>query len=239
MERIRGELAAAGIAIIDEGVLDGPHQSVPYVLVAGSAAVDAWKALRARAADLGGWPVLLGPPEELEPLEEGLTANATPVAETLRAAAAIEGEWTFDETEPETDDTIPADAEPHEGFSVPFNLLTGAPHRAVALAWIAGAQPWEIPAHLSWGGWNECPASEEHVATLRRWNHRYGAEVVGITSDVLELAVSRPPADDQAALALAREQYAYCADIVDQGVGTVGALAGSLRGAASWYFWWD
>ena len=48
MQRIRAELAAAGIAIIDEGALAGPDRPIPYVLVPGPAAVDAWKALRRR-----------------------------------------------------------------------------------------------------------------------------------------------------------------------------------------------
>jgi hypothetical protein len=239
MQRIRAELAAAGIAIIDEGELGEPDRAVPYLLVPGSAALDAWRALRARAAALGGWPVLLGHPGELELIEEGLGAGATPVAETLRAAGELGGSWTVDEEAGAGDETIPGDAEPHHGFSIPYDASTGAPHRAVALAWIAGARPWEVPAHLAWGGWNACPAAEEHVATLRRWHDRWGAELVGLTGDVMEVAVTRPPADDDAALQLAREHYAYCAEIVDQGVGTVGALAGSLRGATSWSFWWD
>ena len=38
---------------------------------------------------------------------------------------------------------------------------------------------------------------------------------------------------------LALEQYAYCNDIVDQGVGTIGALADGLMKSHNWYFWWD
>ena len=239
MQRIRAELAAAGIAIIDEGALAGPDRPIPYVLVPGPAAVDAWKALRARVEELGGWPVLLGDPAELEMIEEGLAASNTPIEETLRSAAAIDGSWTFDDSETGGEETVPADAEPHEGFSIPYNQVTGAPHRGVALAWIATPRGWEVPAHLGWGGWNACPAAEEHVATLRRWHDRWGAELVGLTADVMELAVARPPTDDAAALELAREHYAYCAEIVDQGSGSIGALAGSLRNASTWTFWWD
>jgi hypothetical protein len=74
---------------------------------------------------------------------------------------------------------------------------------------------------------------------MRHWHQQYGAEVVGITHDVVEMYVPRPPTKREAAHALAREQYGYCADIVDQGVGSVGALAAGLLYAPSWYFWWD
>jgi hypothetical protein len=38
---------------------------------------------------------------------------------------------------------------------------------------------------------------------------------------------------------LAKEQYAYCADIVEQGVGTIEALAATLLNGHIWFFWWD
>ena len=41
------------------------------------------------------------------------------------------------------------------------------------------------------------------------------------------------------ALDLALEQYAYCSDIVDQGVEPVGRLADGLAKSSYWYFWWD
>jgi hypothetical protein len=60
-----------------------------------------------------------------------------------------------------------------------------------------------------------------------------------MTGDVLELSVARPPSTDQAALALAREQFRYAPDIVQQGVGDVETLAASLKNGHVWYFWWD
>ncbi len=48
---------------------------------------------------------------------------------------------------------------------------------------------------------------------------------VAVSGDVVECAVARPPAEKPAALALAREQHAYCYDIVEQGVGTTAKLA--------------
>src|SRR3712207_9258188 len=62
---------------------------------------------------------------------------------------------------------------------------------------------------------------EEHCTVLRYWEDRYGAEIVGLSHDTFELQVARPPEDREAALELAEEQYAYCPDIVDQGVDTI------------------
>jgi hypothetical protein len=90
-----------------------------------------------------------------------------------------------------------------------------------------------IPAHLRWGGWNGCPHPEYHVAALRAWRDRFGAELVGL------LRVARPPQSRADALALAREHYVYCSDIVDQSLGTLSALAALLLGHEWWSFWWD
>ena len=44
-----------------------------------------------------------------------------------------------------------------------------------------------VPAHLRYGGWNACPKSEYHVAALRSWRDRYGAELIGLSFDRMDL----------------------------------------------------
>jgi hypothetical protein len=96
-----------------------------------------------------------------------------------------------------------------------------------------------VPAYLRWGGWNECPAPEYHVAALRSWHERYGAELVGIGGDVLNLRVTRRPRSREEALALAREMYLYDEDIVSQGTETFAMLGAALMASDWWFFWWD
>ena len=96
-----------------------------------------------------------------------------------------------------------------------------------------------IPTHLRWGGWNSNPPPEFHVAALRSWSDRYGAELVGLSSDTMNLRVAMRPQTREEALALAREQYAYCNDLVDQGYGTLSSLAAFLKADPWWWFWWD
>jgi hypothetical protein len=118
-------------------------------------------------------------------------------------------------------------------------VLSGKVHQWVWIAKIPTAKPCEVPAYLKLGGWNECPASEEHVAVWRFWQAKYGAEILCVTSDVIEATVKNPPAEKEECYTLAKEQFGYCSDIVTQGVGTIDALAATLCNGKSWYFWWD
>ncbi len=129
--------------------------------------------------------------------------------------------------------------EPDPALTVAEELLTGRPLERVIIVLIPTDDSTTIPAHLRWGGWNANPPAEYHVAALRSWRDRYGAELVGLSFDVMNLRVARRPVSRDEALALAREQYAYCSDIVDQGVGTLAALAALLMAGDWWYFWWD
>lgn len=108
------------------------------------------------------------------------------------------------------------------------------------LAKIPVENPWEIFAWLPFGGWNECPANEEHMAVAKYWFEKYGAFPAVMTHDVLEYGLPGAcPMSGEQALDLALEQYAYCSDIVDQGVETIGRLADGLAKSNCWYFWWD
>lgn len=119
------------------------------------------------------------------------------------------------------------------------NLLTGEVAESVNILLIPAAHSWDIPAWLRWGGWNACPPPEYHVAALHRWHDLFGAELVGIGPDSMDLHVERPPGDRATALKVAREIYGYCPDSVDQGTETIIALAETMVMHNWWSFWWD
>lgn len=96
-----------------------------------------------------------------------------------------------------------------------------------------------IPAYLRWGGWNDCPAAEYHVAAMRTWRDRYGAELVGMNFDTINMRVAKKPKTRDEALMLAHDQHVYAPDIIDQGVFTFSALAADLMANDWWFFWWD
>lgn len=106
------------------------------------------------------------------------------------------------------------------------------------LALIPTNEPWEVFAWLPFGGWNECPMPEEMLWIAKYWYERYGAIPAVMSHDVVEF--SAPPIKDKdTALGLALEQFAFCQDIVFQGVDTIGRLAGGLTQSSVWFFWWD
>jgi Domain of unknown function (DUF4253) len=133
----------------------------------------------------------------------------------------------------------PADISPLMAPTVTSDVLSGEPLQRVFIATFPAKASYEVPAFVGWGGWNENPAAEIHVAMLRKWHEKYGAELVGMTGDVLNLRIATRPATKDEALALAREMYFYCSDIVEQGVGSIAALAALLMVSDYWYFLWD
>ena len=120
-----------------------------------------------------------------------------------------------------------------------LDLKTKQPLNKVLIGLVNVKENWQIPAALKYGGWNASPFPEEHCAVMKYWSEKYKAEIVCASNDVIECTVSKPPLDDYTALELAKEQYAYCTDLVDQGFDSVGNLASSLVENKTWYFWWD
>jgi hypothetical protein len=125
------------------------------------------------------------------------------------------------------------------GLSVVADFTTREYRPIVPIALIPTDDPTAIPAYMRWGEWNLCPSPAYHVAALRAWRDRYGAELIGLSFDVMNLRVSRKPATREEAFALARAHYVFCNDIIDQGVGTYSALAAGLMASDWWFFWWD
>jgi hypothetical protein len=126
-----------------------------------------------------------------------------------------------------------------EDFLVVREILSRKLHPWVLLATIPTPQPYETPAYLKFGGWNACPEASVHVAVWKKWQEEYGAKILCVSGDVIEATVVRPPIEKDACYKLAQDQFAYCTDIVDQGVGSIDALAATLYAGKSWYFWWD
>jgi hypothetical protein len=69
---------------------------------------------------------------------------------------------------------------------------------------------------------------------MRTWRERYGAELIGMSFDTINLLVATRPKTREEALAFARDQYIYCTDIIAQGSQTYSALAAELM-ANDWW----
>ncbi|HUB84844.1 MAG TPA: DUF4253 domain-containing protein [Rhizomicrobium sp.] len=137
--------------------------------------------------------------------------------------------------------TWPANQDGQTGdvLLVASDPLSGKPYDKVHIALIPTDDWTAIPAYLRWGGWNDCPPPEFHVAALRSWRDRYGAELIGLSFDMMNLRVRRRPQSHDEAIALAREQYVYCRETIEPPKQTYSMLAADLMASNWWYFWWD
>jgi hypothetical protein len=221
--------------------------------VRGSEAVEKALRLRAEWADTAT-PVIVGTQQNFSHLtnlwDEEEFAAVSP-QDYLEAARKVDPAKWFAEHRPEAPDdpeyleqTIkPSDWNTESGsgeeFSVVREVLSKRFYPWVLVAKVPTTQAYEVPAYLKFGGWNECPEAAVHVAVWKRWQEKYDAKILCVSGDIIEATVARPPLEKEACYELAREQYAYCVDIVDQGVGSIDALAAVLYGGKSWYFWWD
>ena len=110
--------------------------------------------------------------------------------------------------------------------------------KPLILAKIPVKNPWEVFAYLPFGGWNDCPDTAALMAVSKYWHEQHRAVPAVLTYDTLEYSVPAPVAEESTR-ELAAEQYAFCADIIEQGIPTVGKLAKELKNSRVWYFWWD
>ncbi|MCU0914498.1 MAG: DUF4253 domain-containing protein [Planctomycetes bacterium] len=225
-----------------------PNIVLPYETLSVPGAEAVATCLRLRAEGAGRiTPVILGAPKYLEPLREGIVAGGSPQTlldrtEGIDARSFLDTRLAKDEEYYRSveigawPDNVRASQDligPTDSTMKPRLL------RTVVICNVPTPRSWEVPAYLFFGGWNECPNPEEHVALLRYWHEHYGADVITLLGDAIECTVSRPPSEREAALALAREQFVYSPDIVMQGTQTLSALAAALCGGTTWFFWWD
>jgi hypothetical protein len=212
--------------------------------VPGSQALD--KLAELQAANKG-YPVILGNANSFSRVEETFEMNEEQSVEELISAAQeiIPQDWFLARQESDPDyyeikeGEWPEEACPGNRLSAHCNVSTGEPYSEVYIAVVPAPESWMIPCYMRIGGWNECPSAEEHAAIFKYWGEKYKATVACIADDIIEFQVAQPPTTQEEALHLAKEQYIYCADIVDQGTGTIEALAATLLNGKVWYFWWD
>ncbi len=250
-------LAATNFNGSDCQAIENSGQVMVRFKVPGEEAISTWDQLAAVADNSGYWPVLMGTQQsaeqtlafvgtdfdDVEPSPEQVLADAENIVfedwleqRTDLILSDIRGE--LGGGFPSDGQIYPSPAEAHV-FVTPRDIFSGEFHDTVVMAIVPAVNSWESAAFLSWGCWNENPCPEEHVAVLREWNDRYGADIVAMAGDTLEMRVDHPPTEWEDALQLAREQYVYDHDIVDQGAESIEVLASFLLGSEGWYFWWD
>jgi len=217
--------------------------------IAGVDAITTLHSYRSRYSITREYPFLIGDREDLERIEETAEFNEREPSAIVQASLGFStAEWMAQRRKEAEEDEFAVDeimgewpGEISEKGSIGLHkdVVSGRIKAKVFIGLAQIEQPFQLPAILRYGAWNDCPEPEVHCAIHRQWQERFGAEITGISGDVVECAVKNPPRDRKAATALAWEQYWYCQDIVDQGCGSISNLAATLINSNYWYFWWD
>lgn len=217
--------------------------------VPGADAIRVLEEHRSQYTTTGMYPFLIGDAEALERIQESAEFNEQDPAEIIKASLDVDvKDWIERRRQESEEDGISADEMlgnwPGEitekgSISIHKDILSGKTLKEVFLGFARLESPWHLPAVLQYGAWNDCPDPESHCAFHRHWMKRYDAEITGISGDTIECIVKKPPADREDATILAWEQYWYCADIVEQGCGSVLNLAATILNSRYWFFWWD
>ncbi len=222
-------------------------ETLPFrrIEVPGHRAMGEW--VRLRQQDLG-YPVIVGPEEHVIRLTEQWVRQERDPAGILAAAerlqmphclSSLRGAWGVERDPPIGDWPEDEELQPQLEPSILRDALTGSLIEKAHILLIPCEYGHEVPAYLNFGAWNWCPPPEHHVAALRDWNRLYGAELVSLGGDIVELKTAKRPVLSTECLALAREQFDYCSDVLDQGHETLSGLAAVLKEADWWHFWWD
>ena len=213
---------------------------------------DLWAALRAEHPSSGLWPLLMD--ENDQPWAAGQIAPE-PVSEIANyhphafmyevwadfAEQAADGD--LDDLAPfgrHCPGPAPAGATLDDPDAVADRYARVVAARGLPLGLVAVERGADALAAAGWqGALNHNEWTAPLSAVLRSWEDRFGARVVGLGFNTLELSVAAPPVSTRHAVHVAAEHWAFCPDILFQGPGTLAGYAEEIRGKTYWSFWWD
>lgn len=105
-----------------------------------------------------------------------------------------------------------------------------------SIAILANTDPWFYLQTVKINGINYDIDHDDVIQRLRKWDSLYGIQIIGGGMDWLHAEFDSPPKDWAT---FAHEVYDFCPDVVDQGTGSVDALAVELKQIRGVYLWWD
>ncbi|MDT7729169.1 MAG: hypothetical protein QOI21_5745 [Actinomycetota bacterium] len=114
-----------------------------------------------------------------------------------------------------------------------------AAHGEYRLGLVQTERPADIPAILGWTGMiKSTDRVAELSAVLRSWEERFGATLIVLGFDALELSVSAPPRNQARALAVAAEHRAFSLPTFAGQPGNIREFASGLVHTRHWKFSW-
>lgn len=227
--------AGAGSATFyspERAVVPGIEVRYPSRAISGEDAVAAWEQAKTEGI---GIPVIVA-----DLPDDGVWHLTQQPDDVLEAAARIDRPLPLLPIDREAK-PWPENVVPQDGSTVVRKWENGAMRflPRVHIVSVPARDATDLPAYLGLGGWNDCPAAERMVAALRQWQKEYGAELVAISRDTMDIRVKRRPATREEALKLARQQAVFCSDVVENPDDMLEELAATLMISDWWFFWWD
>lgn len=238
----------------DPGYLQ--HQAVKrpaFWLSDEAAPPDLWPTLRAEHRRSGLWPLLLD--DSAQPWSAGQVAPE-PVSEIdgydpAAFMSEVWADWLAPLPEWDQADELapfgrrcPGLAPPGDPSADPDEVADWYARtlasRGTPLGLAAVSLGADALAAIGWqGALNHNQWTAPLAAVVRSWEDRFGARLVGMGFNTLELSVAAPPVTVPHALLVAAEHWAFCPDNIVQGAGDLVGYAEHIRGRHSWSFWWD
>ncbi|MBK1785352.1 DUF4253 domain-containing protein [Prauserella cavernicola] len=105
---------------------------------------------------------------------------------------------------------------------------------------VESPRPSDVPAVLGWQGMATMTDQVAAIsAVLRSWEDRFGAVLISLGFDTIDLSVAAPPKSKDRALTVAAEHRAFCIGNFTEQPGSLREFAAGLTGRRLWSFWWD
>ncbi|MBS1560229.1 MAG: DUF4253 domain-containing protein [Bacteroidetes bacterium] len=90
--------------------------------------------------------------------------------------------------------------------------------------------------HIGTDGVNWDISNDSLLKIIKRFDDRYSLELIGASGEWCEFIIHKEPNDW---MEFAKDVYNVCPDVVEQGAGSIEALANEYKMTRRLYLWWD
>lgn len=109
-------------------------------------------------------------------------------------------------------------------------------HKPDRVAILKTADQFTVLKQVGTDGINYGISNDSLISIIKNFDRKYSLELIGASGDWCDFIINKEPADW---MQFAEEVYKVCPDVVDQGAGSVQALADEMKRTKRLYFWWD
>ena len=89
---------------------------------------------------------------------------------------------------------------------------------------------------IATNGINYDITNDSLISIIKKFDKKYSLELIGASGDWCEFIIQNEPKNLEQ---FAEEVYKVCPDVVDQGAGSLNALANEMKKTKRLYLWWD